>query len=65
MVGLKQGYREYAIESVKQTGKMGRMKYKRFKDAIKELTTDEQLTEPDDCILELDGKIQQAARHYR
>jgi len=39
--------------------------FKRFKDKLSALTTNKKYFKPNDCILELDRKVRQAAKFYR
>ncbi len=69
LIGLETVGGEQAViemlENERVSGTLDRFQFKRFKDKITALTTNEKYFEPNDCILELDRKVKQAAKYYR
>ncbi len=53
------------LENERESGTLDRFQFKRFKDKLSALTTNEKYFEPNDCILELDRTVRQAAKYYR
>ena len=53
------------LENKRESGDLGRVQFKRCKDKVNTLTTNKKYFEPNDCILELDRKVRQAAKYYR
>ncbi|TVL97280.1 MAG: hypothetical protein CV087_22540 [Candidatus Brocadia sp. WS118] len=53
------------IENAKSNGELDKMQYKRFKDKIRELATNESYLELNEAIFELDSKVRQAVNYYR
>ena len=44
---------------------LDKMTYKRFKDKVKQISSQPELTEPDESIIELNRKVKQALANYR
>ena len=69
LIGLEAVGGEQAVlemlENERESGTLDRFQFKRFKDKLSTLTTNEKYFEPNDCILELDRKVSQAAKYYR
>ncbi len=53
------------IDDAKHRGELDKMQYKRLKDKVKELGSNEKYTEFNDAIFELDSKVRQAVSYYR
>ena len=53
------------LENKRESGDLGRVQFKRCKDKVNTLTTNDKYFEPNDCILELDRKVRQAAQYNR
>ncbi len=69
LIGLETVGGEQAViemlENERESGTLNRFQFKRFKDKLSALTTNEKYFEPNDCIFELDRKVRQAAKYYR
>ena len=53
------------LEQAKETGEMTDRTYYRCKSEFNRLLENKKYFKPNDCILELDRKVKQAARYYR
>ena len=53
------------FENERASGNLDRFKHKRFKDKVNRIVSNPKYFEPNDCIVELDQKVRQAARYYR
>jgi len=53
------------LEQAKETGEMSDRNYYRCKSELNRLLENKKYFEPNECILELDRKVSQAAKYYR
>ena len=69
LIGLNQLGGEQKIlemfKHAKQAGTIDKEKHKRLRDKVEELVSTPEAFEPNECIEELDRKIEQSVRHYR
>ncbi len=69
LIGLETVGGEQAViemlENERESGTLDRFQFKRFKDKVTALTSNDKYIEPNDCTLELDRKVKQAAKYYR
>ena len=53
------------LDTSRQSGKLSKMQVHRFKAKVNEITSTPELVEPNDCIKELDKKVNRAILYYR
>ena len=53
------------LDNSRQSGKLSKMQVHRFKAKVNEITSTPELVEPNDCIKELDKKVNREVLCYR